>query len=61
MGGYGAQIVSIVDDESLRRALGNLLGSVRFLVETFESAEAFLQSNHQEQTGCLVLDLRIRE
>jgi len=54
------QIVSIVDDdESLRRSLRNLLGSVGFRVETFASAEAFLQSNHQEQTGCLVLDLRM--
>jgi FixJ family two-component response regulator len=54
------QIVSIVDDdESLRRSLKNLLGSVGFHVEAFASAEAFLQSNHQEQTGCLVLDLRL--
>ena len=60
MGGYNTPIVSIVDDdESLRRSLRNLLGSVGFRVETFESAEAFLQSIHQEQTGCLVLDLRM--
>src|SRR3982074_1309106 len=58
MGEYDTQIVSIVDDdESLRRSLRNLLGSVGFRVETFASAEAFLQSIHQEQTGCLVLDL----
>ena len=60
MGEYDTQIVSIVDDdESLRRSLKNLLGSVGFRVETFASAEAFLQSIHQEQTGCLVLDLRM--
>ena len=54
------QIVSVVDDdESLRRSLRNLLSSVGFRVETFASAEAFLQSAHQEQTGCLVLDLRM--
>lgn len=54
------QIVSIVDDdESLRRSLRNLLGSVGFRVETFASAEAFLQSIHRAQTGCLVLDLRM--
>jgi two-component system, LuxR family, response regulator FixJ len=54
------QIVAVVDDdESLRRSLRNLLGSVGFRVETFASAEAFLQSIHQEQTGCLVLDLRM--
>ncbi len=52
--------VSIVDDDaSLRRSLRNLLGSVGLRVETFASAEAFLQSTHQDQTGCLVLDLRM--
>jgi FixJ family two-component response regulator len=60
MGEYDPQIVSIVDDdESLRRSLRNLLASVGFPVETFASAEAFLQSIHQERTGCLVLDLRM--
>ncbi len=52
------RIVSVVDDdESLRRSLRNLLGSVGFRVETFVSAEAFLVSVHRAQTGCLVLDL----
>jgi two-component system response regulator FixJ len=52
------RIVSVVDDdESLRRSLRNLLGSVGFRVETFASAEAFLTSVHRAQTGCLVLDL----
>ena len=60
MADYGTQIVAVVDDdESLRRSLRNLLGSVGFRVETFASAEAFLQSVHQAQTGCLVLDLRM--
>lgn len=60
MGEDDIQIVSIVDDdESLRRSLRNLLGSVGFRVETFASAEAFLESTHQERTGCLVLDLRM--
>jgi FixJ family two-component response regulator len=50
------QLVSVVDDdESLRRSLRNLLSSVGFRVETFASAEAFLQSVHQQQ----VLDLRM--
>ena len=56
--GNDTRIVSVVDDdESLRRSLRNLLGSVGFLVETFASAEAFLASVHRAQTGCLVLDL----
>ncbi len=53
-------LVSIVDDdESLRRSVRNLLTSVGFRVETFASAEAFLQSGHRSNTGCVVLDLRM--
>jgi len=60
MGQENTPIVSIVDDdESLRRSLRNLLGSVGFRVETFASAEDYLQSHYREQTGCLVLDLRM--
>jgi FixJ family two-component response regulator len=54
------RLVSIVDDdESLRRSVGNLLTSVGFRVETVASAEAFLQSAHRGNTGCMVLDLRM--
>jgi FixJ family two-component response regulator len=54
------RVVSIVDDdESLRRSVRNLLTSVGFHVETFESAEAFLRSAQRGQTGCVVLDLRM--
>ena len=54
-------VVSVVDDDpSLRRSLKNLLSSVGFQVETFESAEAFLASgNPTRPGGCLVLDLRM--
>src|SRR3989454_12421010 len=54
------QVISVVDDdESLRRSLGNLLRSVGFGVETFASAGEFLGSAQRENTGCLVLDLRM--
>ena len=54
------RVVSIVDDdESLRRSVRNLLNSVGFRVETFESAEAFLESGDHGRTGCMVLDLRM--
>jgi FixJ family two-component response regulator len=54
------RLVSIVDDdESLRRSVRNLLTSVGFRVETFASAEAFLQSAHRDNTRCMVLDLRM--
>jgi two-component system, LuxR family, response regulator FixJ len=58
-GALNGRVVIIDDDASLRRSLSNLLGSVGFGVETFISAEAFLESPHWEQTGCLVLDLRM--
>jgi FixJ family two-component response regulator len=54
------RLVCIVDDdESLRRSVSNLLTSVGFRVETFVSAEAFLESIHRENTGCLVVDLQM--
>ena len=55
-----ARVVCVVDDdESLRRSVRNLLSSVGFRVETFASAEEFLESIHRANTGCLVLDLRM--
>jgi FixJ family two-component response regulator len=55
-----APIISVVDDdESLRRSLGNLLGSLGLQVETFASAEEFLRSGARENVSCLVLDLRM--
>ena len=55
-----ARVVSIVDDDaSLRRSLRNLLMSAGLRVETFESAEVFLESGSQDKTGCLVLDVRM--
>jgi FixJ family two-component response regulator len=60
MGEHKTRVVSVVDDDaSLRRSVRNLLMSVGFHVETFASAEAFLASFHRENTGCLVLDVRM--
>src|SRR5262245_8550911 len=54
------QMICIVDDDSsLRRSLRNLLTSVCFRVETFESAEAFLESANQAEIRCVVLDVRM--
>jgi FixJ family two-component response regulator len=53
-------VVSVVDDDdSMRRSVRSLLSSLGFCVETFESAEAFIQSRSRHNTGCLVLDLRM--
>ena len=60
MGERDRAVVSIVDDDaSLRRSVRNLLRSVGFRVETFASAEEFLRSAERENTGCLVVDLRM--
>ncbi len=54
------QVVGIVDDDaSLRRSLSNLLMSTGFRVETFASAESFLESDHRNGIGCVVLDVRL--
>ena len=54
------RVIAVVDDDaSLRRSFRNLLMSAGFRVETFESAEVFLESGAPDHTGCLVLDLRM--
>lgn len=53
-------MVAVVDDdESLRAALQRLLRSAGFLVRLFASAEEFLKSGQQRETGCLVADIRM--
>jgi FixJ family two-component response regulator len=51
-------IIVIDDDASMRRALDNLLKSVGFSVELFASPQEFLQSEHPDRLGCIVLDVR---
>ena len=54
------RLVCIVDDDAyLRRSLRNLLTSVGFRVEAFESAEAFMESLDPHSIGCVVLDVRM--
>lgn len=54
------RLVSIVDDdESVRRSVSNLLRSSGYSVETFESAEAFLEGMDATARRCLVLDVRM--
>jgi FixJ family two-component response regulator len=53
-------IVCVVDDdESIRDALKSLLRSVGLRVETFASAQEFLQRRRADLPGCLVLDVRL--
>jgi len=54
-----ATVFVIDDDQSVREAIKNLIRSVGLHVETFSSAQEFLQSRHGDVPGCLVLDVRL--
>ncbi|MCU0974879.1 MAG: response regulator FixJ [Steroidobacteraceae bacterium] len=47
------------DDEAVRTSLRLLLKSVGLLVETFASAQEFLDQFDPDRAGCLVLDIRM--
>jgi len=54
------QIVFVVDDdEAIRKSLALLMKSVGLRCTVFASAKSFLESHDPEQSGCLVLDIRI--
>jgi FixJ family two-component response regulator len=54
----GSTVYVIDDDQSLREALAALIRSVGLRVETFATAQEFLQSR-SDVPGCLVLDVRL--
>lgn len=55
-------VVFIVDDDaSVRRSLERLIRSVGLAAKSFASAAQFLQSGHRDETGCLILDVRMPE
>jgi len=57
---FGNATVFIVDDDdAVRDSLRLLMKSAGFHAVAFESAEAFLGSYDRQQTGCLVLDIRM--
>ena len=52
--------VFVVDDqEAVRLALAEMLRVFGYSVETFESADAFLQGLSEPKTGCIVADVRM--
>jgi len=53
----GTTVFVVDDDASVRRALGRMLKAAGFLVEVFESAEAFLAGPRTPDAVCLVLDV----
>ena len=53
-------LVAIVDDDdSVRGALQGLMKAVGLPARSFASAEEFLQSGEQHETGCLIADIRM--
>lgn len=53
-------VVYVVDDDAgVRQALDSLIRSVGFNVQTFESAQDFLNGKRTSVPGCLVLDVRM--
>src|SRR4029077_12284172 len=54
------KMVAVIDvDESYRVAVQRLLKSEGFSVQSFASAEDFLSSGQQHETGCLITDIRM--
>ena len=53
-------VISIIDDDaSIRAGLNNLVRSLGYIVCTFASAEAFLQSVQLHNTWCVITDVRM--
>ena len=53
-------LVAIVDDDELfRRSVARLVRSAGFRVETFGSAEDFLESGHLDRIACVILDMML--
>ena len=53
-------IVFIIDDDaSMRRSLSLLLDAHGYVVETYSSAEEYLERELHNDTGCLILDVNL--
>ena len=53
------KIYLIDDDPSIRKGLTRLLQSFGLTVDTFGSAEEFLEAKVQESNSCLILDINL--
>lgn len=59
-GNHNPNLIAIVDDdESVQNALQDLIEAVGLSARCFASAEQFLESGLQHQTGCLIADIRM--
>ena len=53
------RIVVVDDDPSVVRALARLIRLADYVVQTFESAEAFLEGHAEDDSDCLILDVHL--
>jgi FixJ family two-component response regulator len=53
-------VISVIDDDaSVRAATNNLLSSHGYLIQTFVSADDFLQSSHLGHSSCVIADVQM--
>ena len=53
-------VISIIDDDpSVRKATDGLVRSLGYRCLTFASAEDFLQSDHLDDTSCVITDVQM--
>jgi len=52
-------VVVVDNDAAVRAALSALLKSAGYAVDTYASAESFLESDRLSSTDCLLLDVRM--
>jgi len=58
-GGEQPTVYVVDDDAGVRRAAKELIETVGLRVETFASAQDFLETERHDAPGCLVLDVRL--
>jgi FixJ family two-component response regulator len=56
---HNSRLVAIVDDESIQRALQDLIESQGLSTLCFGSAEEFLDSEARYEAACLIADIRM--
>jgi FixJ family two-component response regulator len=53
-------VISFIDDDaSVRTATNNLLSSHGYLIQTFVSADDFLQSDRLDDSACVIADVQM--
>jgi FixJ family two-component response regulator len=57
--GHNSRLIAIVDDQSVQRALQDLIESEGLSALCFSSAEQFLDSEARSKAACLIADIRM--